>query len=152
MKLMTATLCLCVLCSGALASDKPDRKLALEYLQAARMEQTMNSSIDAMVSSMYPNANEKEKGEFRAIIEQTVGWEASKEQLLAITTEVYTKQELKAAITFMKSKAGASMTAKNETFSKLYAEQMAANLQKFISSYAPPAAAAPASTPNNAKP
>lgn len=141
MKLTIATLCFCMLAGNALAEDKADRQLVLDYFKVARMEQTMNTSVDAMVASMLPNAGEQDKRALKDMVNATVGWEAAREQLIAIASEIYTRQELKAAIAYMKTKPGASMIAKNETFAKLYAEQMAANLQKLLESSPAPSAA-----------
>ena len=46
MKAVTTFLLLVILSFGAHAADRPDRKLAIEYLKVSRFEQIINASLD----------------------------------------------------------------------------------------------------------
>jgi hypothetical protein len=121
-----------VLSSSAFGDDKADKKLAIEYLKMARFEQIMNATADSYSQSMFKEMSSEDRAKFKEAMNASMGWEATKDQLADIVIKVYTKQELNASIAYMKSKLGASMTAKGEKFSSLMASQMSGNFQKFM--------------------
>jgi hypothetical protein len=66
-----------------------------------------------------------------------MGWDAIKDQLADLVVNLYTREELKAAIAFEKSRLGASITAKNELFAKQFADLLSQNMQRFAKNNSP---------------
>ena len=110
----------------ALAGDK-DR--AIEYLKLSRIDEAIAESINTYDAQLFANAPAAERAKLRALLETTMGWEAIRDRLAEIVTQVYTPQELDASIAFMKTPLGASATAKSGEFSRQFAGLLAANLQ-----------------------
>ena len=132
MKLVSLLIACLMLSVNAFASERPNKKLAIEYLEIARFEQITNTTIDTYSRDLFKEMPKEDQAKFNKLLNDIVGWEATKNQLAEIVLKVYTKQELTAAIAYMKSKLGASMTAKSEEFSNLYSAGIANNFKKFI--------------------
>jgi hypothetical protein len=132
MKAITAFLFLVILSFGAHAADRPDRKLAIEYLKVSRIEQIINSSLDTYSQQIFKNTPEADRAQLDKMMREVIGWEATKDQLADIVSDIYTKAELKASIAFMKTPLGASATAKGDAFSAQFAALLSQNLLKFI--------------------
>jgi hypothetical protein len=139
-----------VLSSSAFGDEKADKKLAIEYLRMSRFEQIIDATVDSYSQSMFKDMSSEDRAKFKEAMNATMGWEAIKDQLADIVIRVYTKQELKASIAYMKSKLGASMTAKGEQFSSMMAAQMSGNFQKFIQEH--PLPSTPPAKPGAVRP
>lgn len=129
------------------AQDMPDKALAIEYLQASRFEQVTKSTIDSYSQSLVTGASQEQQDNIRRLLNGVMGWEAQKDQLAEVVMRVYTRQELDAAIAYLRSPLGASMAGKVDEFSKLYAAQMAVNFQKFMREHTPAPSPAPKPDP-----
>lgn len=132
MKIVTTFLLLIMVSFGAHASDRPDRKLAIEYLKVSRFEQMINTSLDTYSQQMFKNLPDADRVKLDKMMRDVMGWEATKNQLADLVSDVYTKAELKASIAFMKTPLGASATAKSDTFSTKFSTLLSQNLLKFI--------------------
>jgi hypothetical protein len=118
---------------NAIAKERTNKELALEYLQLSKFEQTINASIDAY-SLQLPDAD---KQQFKKYMREVMGWDAIKDQLSDLVVNLYTREELNAAIAFEKSRLGASITAKNELFAKQFADLLSQNMQRFAKNNSP---------------
>jgi hypothetical protein len=135
---IVAVLFACLMLSNnAFAGERPDKKLAIEYLEVSRFEQITNAMIDSYSRNLLMKFPQEEQQKLNKMLNDVLGWEGQKDQLAEIVIQVYTKRELQAAIAYMKSKLGASMTAKSEEFSNLYAAKIASNLQRFAQKHSP---------------
>ena len=132
MKTVTTFLLISLISFGVHASDKPDRKLALEYLKVSRYEQIANTSLDTYSQQLFKDLPDAERAQFDKMMQEVMGWEATKNQLADLVADVYTKAELKASIAFMKTPLGASVAAKNDVLSAKYSAFISQNLLKFI--------------------
>ena len=119
-----------LLSAGVVADDKVSKDLALEYLELSKIEQVINTSISHMESRMFPDGNKK----FHAMMEQAIGWDATKDQLVNLVVSIYTKEEIESSIAYMKSPIGASATEKSEEFSQQFSLLISKNMQEFIKS------------------
>lgn len=119
-----------------------DKALAIEYLQASKLEQAINVSIDTYSLQLSEQLPEADKQQFKKSMQAVMGWDAIKDQLADLVVNLYSRDELKAAIAFENSRLGASIAAKNEQFSKQFAELLSQNMQKFaqMNSHQSPAA------------
>jgi len=132
MKTVTTFLLLVILSFGAQASDRPDGKLAIEYLKVSRFEQIINTSLDTYSQQMFKNLPDVDRVSLDKMMRDVIGWEATKEQLADIVANVFTKAELEASIAFMKTPLGASATAKSDAFSTEFSTLLSQNLLKFM--------------------
>jgi hypothetical protein len=115
---------------NAIGKEMTNRELALEYLKLSKFEQTINASIDAYSLQLSEHLPEADKEQFKKSMQDVMGWEAIKDQLAELVVKLYTREELKAAIAFEKSRLGASITAKNELFARQFAELLSQNMQR----------------------
>jgi hypothetical protein len=148
-KIVSVFLAILLFSFNAFAAEKADKKLAIEYLKMARYEQMVTTTIDSYSQQLFKDMPSEDRAKFKKFLTDTMGWEATKDQLADLVVDLYTKQELNASMAFMKSKLGASMTAKNEKFSDMMAVQMSNNLQKFIQEH--PLSPNPAVKPDAAR-
>ena len=119
-------------CIGnATAEVLPDKALAIEYLQVSKFEQAVDTAIHTYSLRLSGNMPEEERAQFKKFMQDVMGWNAIKDRLAELVVRLYTREELEAAIAFDKSPLGASITAKNELFSRQFAELLSQNMQHF---------------------
>jgi Uncharacterized protein conserved in bacteria (DUF2059) len=130
-------LLICALITApTIAADAVQKKLALEYLIIMDMPKQIDSSIDAYEAEL--GASLKiDKAKFKAALEASVGWNATKDQMVDLTANTYTKEELAAYIAFAQTPIGKAFNAKNAAFTKGYTELASANLLAFMQKNAP---------------
>ena len=132
MKAIFTVLVLLILSFTALGNERPDKQLAIEFLQISRTEQTVNTTLDTFSQQFMKQLPLENRKELDKLMRQTMGWDVIKNPLAEIVMGIYTTAELKAAIIFMKSPLGASFTAKNDPFSAQFASLITANMTKFM--------------------
>ena len=135
MKVITTILWLFFFSFAAHAADKPDRGLALEFLEVARYEQVINSTLDTYNQQIFQGLPDAVRAQMDKMMREVMGWEATKNQLIDLVVNIYTAAELKAYIAFMKTPLGASATAKSDEFSKQLSTLLSQNIMKFISEH-----------------
>mgnify|MGYP000264598543 CR=1 FL=1 len=113
---------------NAFADDRVTKDLAIEYLELSKIEQIIDTTINQTETQMFPDGD---KG-FNDMMGKAMGWDATKDQLVELIINIYTKEEIEASISFMKSPIGASATAKSEEFSKQFAILISTNMQKIM--------------------
>ena len=116
---------------NAIGQERTNRELALEYLKMSKFEQTVNASIDAYSLQLSEHLPEADKLQFKKSMQEVMGWDAIKDQLADLVVNLYTREELEAAIAFEKSRLGASINAKNGQFAKQFAALLSQNMQRF---------------------
>lgn len=116
---------------NAVGEERSDKVLAIEYLQVSKFEQGINAATDTYSLQLYGNMPEAERPQLKKFMQDTMGWDAIKDQLADLVVKLYTREELKAAIAFEKSRMGTSIAAKNEQFSRQFAELLSQNMQRF---------------------
>jgi len=121
-----------LIASPLMAADNSERQLALQYLTLTNMEGVINASINEYDEQLFKNAPQSERAKLHAMLENSIGWEATKNQLADLVANLYTKDELKAYISFIKTPAGKSYNDKNSEFSKRYTTFASENLQRFL--------------------
>jgi hypothetical protein len=117
--------------SNAIGKERTNKELALEYLQLSKFEQTINISIDTYSLPLSEHSPEPDKQQFKKSMQEVMGWDAIKDRLIDLVVKLYTREELKAAIAFEKSRLGASISAKNEQFAKQFADLLSQSLNQF---------------------
>lgn len=117
--------------SNGIGEEISDKALAIEYLQVSRLEPGINAMIDTYSLQLYGNMPEAERQQPKKFMQDVMGWDAIKDQLADLVVKLYTREELNAAIAFEKSRLGASISAKNEQFSKQFTELLSQNMQRF---------------------
>ena len=121
-----------LIASPLMAADNTERQLALQYLTLTNMEGIINASLNEYDEQLFKNAPPSERTELRTMLENSIGWTATKNQLADLVTNLYTKEELKAYISFIKTPTGKSYNDKNSEFSKRYATFASENLQRLL--------------------
>ncbi|MDR2208873.1 MAG: DUF2059 domain-containing protein [Azoarcus sp.] len=141
MRAITAIFCFFVFSFAAHAADKPDRGLVFEYLELARFEEVINASMEiqspqlSQLLSGLPDIDQAEVNKIMLAMREAMGWEAIKDQLADLVANLFTADELKASIAFMKTPLGASATAKGKEFSVQFGALMEQNMLKFMQKY-----------------
>jgi hypothetical protein len=132
MKIMLIVFVSIILNCSALAEDKVSKDLAMEYLKTSKIDDVINASIAQYEIQLFGKSSQEQKENFHNLMVNTVGWDATKDQLAELVIQIYTREEIEASIAFMKSPIGASATAKYEEFSKQFANMLSRNVQKAI--------------------
>jgi len=130
MKKITLALIFSLLSLNAYAEDKVDKNMAVEFLKLSKYEEVINASISQYEKQLFAAAKPEEKARYHDMLVDSMGWDAVKGQLANIVMNLYTREEIEASITFMKSPVGASAAAKSEDFSRQFTNVIAANMQK----------------------
>lgn len=117
---------------NAIGEEGPDKALAIEYLQVSNLEQAIKTANDTYSLQLYGDMPDAERLQLKKSMQEAMGWEAIKDQLADLVVKLYTREELLAAIAFEKSHVGASINAKNEQFSKQFAELLSQNMQRLV--------------------
>ncbi len=115
--------------TSLMAADNTDQQLALEYATLTKMEDMVNTSLKE-TEQMLKNAPESEREKIHKILENSIGWNAIKSQLIELIVNLYTKEELTAYISFIKTPAGRSFNDKNTEFAKRYSAFLSENTQR----------------------
>lgn len=136
MKLAALSTALCLFTGSALADTQPSPRLIEQYLKQAKVQQLIEAEVNAYATQLGANATPEEKNQLLKYLNGTMGWNVIKEQYAELVQKTYTAEELKAAIGFMKSPAGASITKKNQQFTRSISTLIASNTQKFSQSLA----------------
>jgi hypothetical protein len=131
MRKVAVILLFLVFSTNGIGEELSDKELAIEYLQVSRLEPGINAMIDAYSLQLYGNMPEADRPPLRKFMQDVMGWDAIKDQLADLVVKLYTREELDAAIAFEKSRLGASISAKNEQFSRQFTELLSQNMQRF---------------------
>src|ERR1022692_3249397 len=121
---------LIVICCNTYSEEKVSKSLAIEYLRLSQFEETINATIQQYESQLSATAKPEEKAEIHKMFVGSMGWEKTKDQLADVVISTYTKEEIDAAIAYMKSTYGASVQSKNGEFARKYTSLVSENLQK----------------------
>lgn len=132
MKSLVTFLAFLTIAVGASADEKPNRQLAIEYLEAAQFEQVINASTEAYSRQLLARFPANERAQLDKMITETVGWAATKNQIADLVINTYTTAELKSYIAFSKTAAGRSYNQKSVDFSDKFSVVLAHNMQRFI--------------------
>jgi len=103
------------------AAEKITDELALEYLNLSRFEQSLTESNKATIMQFSNQLPPEELELLSAEIAHASNWNEMKFKIASIVKELYTRQEIESAISYMKTPDGMSMTIKNDEFSKRFA-------------------------------
>lgn len=132
MKAVITFLVLIAFAASTCAAERPDKKLAIEYLKASLFEQIIEASIEAYSRQLFNDVPKEDRAFFEKMMRDTMGWEATKDDLANLVIGLYTKDELKAFLAFAKTRHGASFNAKSVRFSDEFSALLANNIQRFL--------------------
>ena len=130
MKIIIAAALFLLAASNTFASDNTHKKLVAEYIKASRAEQMIGAEIDTVIRQFTANASPEEKAQMARYINDAMGWNVIKNQFTEIMSNIYTTQELKAALAFKKTPIGDSITIKNIELAQQIAALMSKNMVK----------------------
>jgi hypothetical protein len=108
------------------AEGTPSKQLVAQYIAAAQVEKMIAAQVEGYVAgyTQEPALRGMDKTRIAEYMNATLGWQGIKDQYTALIEKTYSAEELKAAIAFMRTPAGASMTQKSLQFSKDLAAAM----------------------------
>lgn len=109
-----------------------DHALAVKFLEETKVEEVIQSTIDEYVSQLGKGAAPQQQGKLRQMLETTMGWNATKDQLVELVKQMYTQEEVDAYLAYVHTPAGASMTAKSAEFSRRMTGVASDKLKKLI--------------------
>jgi len=132
MRILGFALAAFLICPALAFAEPADRALAIEYLKIAKFEEVLSSTIKQYDSQLFKDAKPEDRAKFREILESTMSWDATKDQLADLVLGLYTKEELEAYIKFSKSPIGSSFNNKSSEFATRYASLAGANLQSAL--------------------
>lgn len=136
-KLLTFVLAATISFSTFAADEKMNTKLAIEYLVASKTDRVINTTIDSYVQQFakmedFKDMSAADHANLKKILYEAMGWEATKNQMAEIVVAMFTQDEIKAAMAFMRTKHGASLNAKQEEFSRQMVVVISKNLETAI--------------------
>lgn len=108
--------------SNVYADKKVTREMAIEYLKLSKIGDITNITRKQREKDFFtyiPNAKPEFKSEIHRLSENTMGWQVTKEQLVDNVINLFTKEEIAAAITFLKSPVGTKMGELNKYYARL---------------------------------
>ena len=112
--------------SNCFAGDN-NYDLAEEYLLLAKVKQINEVMINTTVDEIVQNNPKVDRVKMYDFFDAVMGWNAVKKTYTKIVVETYTEDELKAAITYLRSELGASFTAKADTLTSKVTKVMIRN-------------------------
>jgi len=137
-RVFAATLLAFVAVIDTVAADAPDKTLAREFIEARGYEKAYAQYL-ARFSLFCSDAPEEAQSACLKSLQDKIGWDAIKTDVLDLVISTYTKEELQAAIAFLKSPVGSSYNAKGEQFATKLQALSTDRLQGMMSSGSPAA-------------
>ena len=141
MKSAVALLAAAFVVVGAQAAEPADKSLAREFLEVRGFERSYGQYLEKF-SMLCSDAPESAQSDCLRVLREKIGWDAIKGEVLDLVSTTYTKDELQAAIAFLKSPAGNSYNSKNEKFASKLQALSTGKLQDVLAPPASPAAPA----------
>jgi len=130
MKSFVIGLALLVASASVLADTRPSKQLVEQYIKQAQAEQEIAAQVEGYAQQLSANTDPEAKAQIVKYLNATIGWNTIKDQYAALVEKTYTAEELKAALAFLKSPAGSSITKKNQRFAQDMAALIAKNVQQ----------------------
>ncbi len=130
MKSFLTTLALLFACATALADTAPSKQLIEQYLKVAEPEKSIAAQVEGYADQLAAGARAEDRAQLLQYLNATIGWATIKDQYAALVGKIYTAEELKAAMAFLRSPVGPSIVKKNQIFAKELATLIAANVQR----------------------
>lgn len=130
MKSFVIGLALLVASASVLADTRPSKQLVEQYIKQAQAEQEIAAQVEGYAQQLSANADPETKAQIVKYLNAMIGWNTIKDQYAALVEKTYTAEELKAALAFLKSPAGSSITKKNQRFAQDMAALIATNVQQ----------------------
>jgi len=132
MRFLTVLFLSLVVAGCSFGSHKSSEELATEYLTLAGYQGIINSTISGYEAQLSQTLKHEDKAKMHQILVDSMGWDATKKQLVEIVASTYSVEELEAGINYMNSPIGKSTIAKNDVFTKKYTELVGNNLKKAL--------------------
>lgn len=121
---------LLVVSASVLADTRPSKQLVEQYIKQAQAEQQISAQVEGYAQQLSANADPEAKAQIVKYLNATIGWNTIKDQYATLVEKTYTAEELKAALAFLKSPVGSSITKKNQRFAQDLAALIAMNVQQ----------------------
>lgn len=129
-KFISAT-ALTIACLSANAAAV-DQALAVQFLEETKVAAVIQSTIDEYVDQMGQGGAPETRAKLRKMFEATIGWEVTKADLIELVKQLYTQEEVTAYLAYLRTPAGASMSAKSAEFSRRMTGLASDRLKKLI--------------------
>jgi len=122
MKSTLKTLALTALLAATVTAQAATKELAEKYLRATQVPQMLQAQVDGYTDQYAKGQDAAYRKRIHDFLQRTMGWDALRDEYLALVQATYTEQELNAFIRFINTPLGRSMQEKNTLFaSKLTA-------------------------------
>lgn len=108
----------CLACQTSAHAAAVDQALAIKFLEETKMDEIVKAGIDEYVNQLGKGATPEDQAKLRQTLEALAGWEVMKGPLVELVKQTYTQEEVNAYLAFVRTPAGASMTAKGAEFSR----------------------------------
>jgi hypothetical protein len=121
-----------LLLSAMVASARPPTTEQVEqYLAISRTQEAVQAQADGFSKQYATTATPKQMEQINRYLDSVLGWKAVKEEYTHLVQEIYTEEEIKAALAFTKSSMGQSIARKNQVFSSKASALVAKRVQAF---------------------
>lgn len=130
MKSLVIGLALIITSASTFADIPPSKQLVEQYIKQAQAEKAINAEIEGYAQQLSANAGADEKARMAEYLNAAMGWNVIKDQYATLVEKIFTTEELKASLAFLKTPVGASITTKNQRFAQEMAALIATNAQR----------------------
>jgi hypothetical protein len=117
MKKIVAAAALSMASALCMAGDVPSKDLVERYFKATQTQKMTEAQVDGYADQYAKGKDAAYKSKVRTYLNSIMGWDALKDEYAALVQETYSEKEIKAALTFMESPIGRSMSQKGIAFS-----------------------------------
>lgn len=130
MKSLVIGIALLITSACTFADSPPSKQLVEQYIKQAQAEQAINAEIEGYARQLSANARAEDKARMEEYLNATMGWNAIKDQYASLVKKIFTTEELRASLVFLKTPVGTSITKKNQRFAQEMAALIATNAQR----------------------
>jgi hypothetical protein len=117
MKHFLAAITLSLASAHCLAIDSPSKDLVERYLQATQTQKMTEAQVDGYADQFSKEKDADYRKKFHDYLNSVMGWNALKDEYIALVRETFTEKEIRASLAFMESPIGRSMSQKGIAFS-----------------------------------
>lgn len=115
------------------ASEAPSKELVERYLKVSQIQKMTEAQVDSYIVQYSQGKDAEFKSKVQYYLNSVMGWDALKDEYVALVQETFNEKEIKASLAFMESPIGRSLAQKNITFSSKMSTIAAKKVQQVAS-------------------
>lgn len=119
-----------------LAVESPSKDLVERYFTATQTQKMTEAQVDGYADQFSKGKDATYRSNFHEYLNSVMGWDALKDEYIGLVRETFSEKEIKAALAFMESPVGRSMSQKSIAFSKKMSAIAAKKIQQVAATQA----------------